>query len=59
MKIEKRIIPDTFTLLDSLKLMDSTGYRSLLVLDEFHKFKGILSIGDIQRSLIKRIISKY
>lgn len=53
MKIKNRIISVTFTMLDALKVMDSTGYRSLLVLDESNKFKGILSIGDIQRSLIK------
>lgn len=53
MKIQKRIISYTSTLLDVLKLMDTTGYRSLLVLDELNKFKSILSIGDIQRSIIK------
>ncbi len=53
MEIKKRIISDTFTLLDALKLMDSTGYRSLIVLDALNKFKGILSIGDIQRIIIK------
>jgi dTDP-glucose pyrophosphorylase len=53
MKIDNRIISNTSNLLDALKLMDQTGFRSLLVLDESNKFKGILSIGDIQRVLIK------
>lgn len=53
MKIKNRIISDKYTLLDALKVMDSTGFRSLLVLDNKDKFKGILSIGDIQRCLIK------
>ena len=53
MKYKKRIIPENLTLLDALKLMDSTGFRSLLVLDSLQKFKGILSIGDIQRNIIK------
>ncbi len=53
MKINNRIIAITATLLDALKLMDLTEYRSLLVLDGLNKFKGILSIGDIQRAIIK------
>ena len=53
MKIKKRIILDSHSLLDALKLMDSTEFRSLIVLDGLNKFKGILSIGDIQRNLIK------
>jgi dTDP-glucose pyrophosphorylase len=53
MKIKTRIISINVTILDALKKMDSTGYRSLLVLDDLNKFKGILSIGDIQRTLIK------
>jgi dTDP-glucose pyrophosphorylase/predicted transcriptional regulator len=53
MKIKERIISEKLTLLDVLKLMDTTGFRSLLVLDELNKFKGIISIGDIQRALIK------
>lgn len=48
----KRVISDTSTLLDALKLMDSSGYRSFIVQDKKNKFKGILSIGDIQRALI-------
>jgi dTDP-glucose pyrophosphorylase len=35
--------------------MDSTGFRSLLVLDDNDFFAGILSIGDIQRAIIKNI----
>jgi len=35
--------------------MDSTGFRSLLVLDDDNLFSGILSIGDIQRVIIKNI----
>ncbi|MEI8201403.1 MAG: nucleotidyltransferase family protein [Bacteroidota bacterium] len=52
-KIKRRIISENTTLLDALKLMDSTGFRSLLVLNATNKFKGILSIGDIQRAIIK------
>jgi dTDP-glucose pyrophosphorylase len=35
--------------------MDTTGFRSLLVLDEKNQFAGILSIGDLQRAIIKNL----
>jgi dTDP-glucose pyrophosphorylase len=35
--------------------MDSTGFRSLIVLDENQYFVGILSLGDIQRAIIKNV----
>jgi dTDP-glucose pyrophosphorylase len=52
METKNRIISLSVSLLEALKLMDSTGFKSLLVLDKSNKFKGILSIGDIQRALI-------
>ena len=54
-KINERIIYVRNSLLQALKIMDSTGFRSLLVLDEKDSFSGILSIGDIQRAIIKNI----
>ncbi len=33
--------------------MDVTGYKSLLVLDSNENFQGIISIGDIQRAIIR------
>jgi dTDP-glucose pyrophosphorylase len=54
-KIKERIITKEGTLIHALKIMDSTGFRSLLVLDDNDFFSGILSIGDIQRSIIKNI----
>lgn len=53
MNIDKRIVSDNITILQALKIMDSTGFRSLLILNGSNKFRGILSIGDIQRSIIK------
>jgi len=53
MLIQNRTISDDSNLLDALKLMDLTGCRSLLVIKSNNKFNGILSIGDIQRALIK------
>jgi dTDP-glucose pyrophosphorylase len=54
-KIEERIIIKEVTLFHALKIMDSTGFRSLLVLEDNDLFSGILSIGDIQRAIIKNI----
>lgn len=47
------ISPDT-TLFDALKLMDKTERKLLLVLEN-NKFKSLISIGDIQRSILKKI----
>ena len=44
----------TARILDALKIMDSTGKRLLLVFDA-EEFIGLLSIGDIQRAIIKNI----
>ena len=52
-KIKARTInPDTI-LLHALKQMDVLGVKSLIVLNDDKTFKGIISIGDIQRSIIK------
>jgi CBS domain-containing protein len=54
-KIKQRLISATDTLIHALKIMDLTGFRSLLVVNESNLFSGILSIGDIQRAIIKNI----
>ena len=54
-KIQQRSIIANETLINALKIMDSTGFRSLLVLDDADLFAGILSIGDIQRTIIKNL----
>jgi dTDP-glucose pyrophosphorylase len=54
-KIKQRTIPPDSTLISAIKLMDQTGFRSLLVLDNDTRFIGILSLGDIQRAIIKNI----
>jgi len=51
-KIKQISIDRTARILDALKLMDNTGKRLLLVFDDA-KFSGLLSIGDIQRAIIK------
>ena len=54
-KIKQRVISPEETLISALKIMDRTGFRSLLVLDNCEKFAGILSIGDIQRAIITNV----
>jgi dTDP-glucose pyrophosphorylase len=43
------------SIIDALKRMDESGYRSLLVIDDNSQFFGILSLGDIQRAILKNI----
>jgi dTDP-glucose pyrophosphorylase len=54
-KIQQRSIGPDLTLIKALKFMDMTGFKSLLVLEKDYFFAGVLSIGDIQRAIIKDI----
>ncbi len=51
---EKIRVDSGITILQSLKKMDETKVKSLLVFED-EKFIGLLTIGDIQRALIKNI----
>jgi len=51
-KIEAIKIQQNASIVDALKIMDST-YRRLLLVFEGNRFINILSIGDIQRAIIK------
>ncbi len=53
-KIDSIKIQKDATILDALKKMDATFRRLLLVFDG-NQFKNIVSIGDIQRAIIKNI----
>lgn len=53
-KIKYRIIDQKANLLDALKQMDFIDKKLLLVFDD-NKFVNILSIGDIQRAILKNI----
>lgn len=53
--MNQRKISNTSTILSALKIMDSTGFRSLLVIGESDIFAGVLSIGDIQRAILKNV----
>ena len=53
-KIEKRLLSSGETLLTALKQMDSQKVKMLFVLDDGH-FVSILTIGDIQRAIVKNI----
>lgn len=48
------VVPSDITLMSALKRMDEIS-RKLLVLAEGKTFKGVLSIGDIQRAIINKI----
>jgi len=54
-KIKQRSILVNETLIHALKIMDSTGFKSLIVFSNTDLFAGILSIGDIQRAIINNI----
>ena len=53
-KIRELLISSQKTIGDALKQMDQIK-RKLLIVIENDKFKGLLSIGDIQRGIIKGI----
>ncbi len=48
------IISSSATLMDALKQMDAQGRKLLVVLKD-EKFQGVLSIGDLQRAILKQI----
>lgn len=53
-KIVDRIVSLGTTLLDAMKTMDAQKVKTLFVLDGEH-FEGLLTLGDIQRAIIKNI----
>lgn len=53
-KINGRVIDHNSTLRDALKLMDKLDKKLLLVLEN-NSYKSLLSIGDIQRAIIKNV----
>ena len=52
--IEKQTIAPSSTLLSALKTMDERKVKTLFVVENEH-FEGILTLGDIQRAIIKNI----
>ena len=56
-KIKTRTISPSTSLLDAMKKMDEVKVKILLVFDNEH-FEGIITIGDIQRAIIKNIALK-
>ena len=53
-KIKDRCISSSESLLTALKLMDEKKTKTLFVLNESH-FEGLVTLGDIQRAIIKNI----
>lgn len=56
-KIKQRIISPSTSLLDAMKQMDEVKVKTLLVFSGEH-FEGLVTIGDIQRAIIKNITLK-
>jgi len=56
-KIKERVIPPLFSLLDAMKRMDELMVKTLFVINEEH-FEGIITLGDIQRAIIKNVALK-
>ena len=52
--IEKRSTQVSKSILEALKLMDSSKTKLLFVFDE-NKFAGLLTIGDVQRAILKDV----
>lgn len=53
-KTKIRIIPISASLLDAMKKMDDIKVKTLFVFDDNH-FEGLLTLGDIQRAIIKNV----
>ena len=53
-RIKTRTIAPSDSLLDAMKLMDEIKVKTLFVLRDQH-FEGIITLGDIQRAIIKNI----
>lgn len=52
--MEKRSIKSSKSILESLKLMNLSNTKLLFVFND-HKFEGLLTIGDIQRAILKGV----
>jgi dTDP-glucose pyrophosphorylase len=52
--LERQIFPSE-SVLNTLKIMDNLGLKSLIIIGENDCFEGIVSIGDIQRAIINNI----
>ena len=52
-KIKHLLILESASLTDALKQMDKIDKKLLIVVDSEYQFKSIVSVGDIQRNLIK------
>ena len=52
--IKKILVSPSLIIIDALKLMDEQNCKLLIVMDD-NKFLSVLSLGDIQRAIIKNI----
>lgn len=54
-KIKSILISEKASIIDAIRQMDTARRKLLIVIDENSKFFGLISIGDIQRAIIKNI----
>ena len=53
-RIKSRVVAPSLSLIDTMKRMDELMVKTLFVLQEEH-FEGIVTLGDIQRAIIKNV----
>lgn len=53
-RLQSLMVPVSMTMLQAIKRMDKVGCKCLLVVDNDH-FIGLLSIGDVQRAIIRNV----
>ena len=51
-RIQDRVISPSVSLLEAMKLMDALSVKTLFIFSG-DKFEGLLTLGDIQRAIIK------
>ena len=51
--IKKFLIKETIDIQQALKLINKTGEKSIIIIDNDKNFLGVLSDGDVRRALLK------
>ena len=52
-RVNKILIDEKKTILDSMRKLDQVGTRCLFIVDKHKRFKGILTDGDLRRYILK------
>ncbi|MBW3021491.1 CBS domain-containing protein, partial [Candidatus Woesearchaeota archaeon] len=54
-EIEKHVLSGTASVKQSIKLMDDAGEGLLIILDESHRIKGLITDGDVRKGILKGV----